>query len=125
MAVSDQVQWGVLVNLPGGVRGEEIHDHRRGLAMLAAENLNRSVPGSAVVAYRSVTFGEWSESTGGDQWGVRWAWPDGRVEVEGVGLRVNAERRRALGPRELRGSAVVVSRAVVYGKWWVVAGTYA
>lgn len=120
---AETVQWGSLVTLPTGASDVELAGDRA-IAVGKVRATNHALGADAAkLMYRTVTTGPWRGdlSNPGNQWGVRFCWPEGDyVEVEPADSRVEAERTA----RTYRGhgTAQVVTRQVTYGDWWLAAG---
>ena len=122
----DEIQWGVLIALPGGATTTEIHRDRVG-ASLEAKAINRQDPDGvpAQLVYRQRKAGEWTQDLGSrDEFGLTFAWPDGHSEEHLKASRVDAERDARLhNGRGNPGTATVVARSVAYGDWWLATGS--
>lgn len=119
MSDNTATEWGVLITLPNGTTDVEEADGR-GYALMAADSVERRVPGSAArLVYRTVNYGDWTTDLGsgpGWQWAYRETWPDGHVEIHVRDSRAKAE----FGAGAKQGAdRVVVARTRQVGDWWL------
>ncbi|BCJ65087.1 hypothetical protein [Polymorphospora rubra] len=120
MTETRTLQWGVRLTLPSTKTAIEIAD-----GPLDAENqarrLSRLQPGTVEVVYREVVAGPWFHEDNGDEYAVKFDWPDRRIEIKPASGRLHAERcveEHAQRSGKYHSSmAAVVSRAVFYGEW--------
>jgi hypothetical protein len=125
------LQWGALITLPSGASTCEPSTSQTS-ADNAVRAHNGARPGSAHLVYREVTFGPWRSEGPGDEYAVRYDWPDGTFTVEPSPNRVSAENTIQVEHHQLRRGrnpgdrlASLASRTVTHGQWWLAAAEVA
>lgn len=88
--VTTMTAWAVRIRRPDGREEMDRCDN----LLYAVGNcltINRAFPGTGVVVYRDEEYGPWTDDLDGDEYGVKYEWPNGRTEVESRGSRADAE----------------------------------
>jgi hypothetical protein len=117
-SVTTHLQWGAAVTAPSGaVAIEASRDHAAARVAVRMHNENR--PGTAGLVYREITVDdEWLDTLDGEQYGVRYVWPDGHQEIRAVDTREHADAEvHSHEYRKAPSKARVVSRHFRTGDW--------